>query len=44
MFAILAFVHERLVVEPVLKLAAKYEVLYPDKQYVQAFVDERVVY
>ena len=43
MFAILAFVEDRFVIEAVLKLAVKKEALLPDKLYIHAFVDERVI-
>ena len=43
MFAILAFVEDRFVIEAVLKLAVKNEALLPDKLNIHALVDDSVV-
>ena len=43
MFAILAFVDDRFVIEAVLKLAVKKEALLPDRLYIHALVDDSVV-
>ena len=42
-FAMLAFVEERFVIDAVLKLAEKNDALLPDKLYVHALVNDSVV-